>query len=415
MIDIKLLRTHLDMIKQKLPHLNDIFDQILSFDKELHDAKLALEMLLRQKNEIARKIPYETDKSTLIQQGEKIKIHIQSQEKIMGDITASLFNLTQQCPNIPQDDVPFGKDENDNVEIRRWGEAKSFSFKPKEHFDLCKDLMDFEIASLVSGSRFVFLKKELALLQRALKNFMLDLLTQKFGYTEMDVPLLVLEHSMFGTGQFPKLKDDIFHTQETYMLIPTGEVPLTNYVRESILKEEDLPMRLTAATPCFRKEAGASGKDTRGMMRQHQFTKVEMVSITHPDHSNAELERMVACAETILQHLKIPYRVILLCAGDMGFASSKTYDIEVWLPGQNRYREISSCSNCMDFQARRMKTRIKTGTGNILAHTLNGSGLAVGRTLIAVLENYQMPDGSIEIPEMLHPYMNNVRKIENMI
>ncbi|USO02519.1 MAG: serine--tRNA ligase [Alphaproteobacteria bacterium] len=411
MIDLKLLKQNIDATKKRLPKFSKELDQMLALDEQLRAEKTKLEDLLRQKNEIANQIPAATDRQPLIQKGEQVKTKIQEQEGIVGIIAKNLLDIAIMCPNIPQDDVPMGIDENDNVEVKKWGKIKALDFKPKEHFDLVPELMDFESASLISGARFVFLKKELALLHRALKNFMLDILTQKFGYTEMDVPLLVLEKSMFGTGQLPKLKDDLFQTTGEHMLIPTAEVSLTNYVREKILKKEDLPMRLTAATPCFRKEAGAAGKDTRGLIRQHQFYKVEMVSIVNPEDSNAELERMLGCAETILQQLNIPYRVILLCTGDMGFASSKTYDIEVWLPGQDRYREISSCSNCQDFQARRMKTRIKEDKGTVLAHTLNGSGLAVGRTLLAVLENYQTADGSIEIPEVLLPYMNGVTKI----
>ena len=406
MIDIKLLRQHPGAIKARLPQAADVLEKIQILDACYQDEKRSLEDWLRQKNEVARQIPFAADKGPLISKGEDIKRNIQAYEQKVMALEEDLNTLLSLVRNIPADDVPLGKDENDNVEIRRVGTIPLFNeFSPKEHFDLLTSEMDFETGAKVSGARFVFLKNSLAKLHRALKNFMLDTLTQEFGYTEMEVPFLVKATSMFGTAQLPTLKDDLFETLNGEMLIPTGEVPLTNYVRESILDESLLPLRLTAATPCFRKEAGAAGRDTRGMIRQHQFTKVEMVSIVHPNDSEDEHQRMLRAAETILQKLELPYRVLILCTGDMGFSSQKTYDIEVWLPGQNRYREISSCSNCGDFQARRMKTRIKTSNGhNILAHTLNGSGLAVGRTLIAVMENYQQADGSIQWPKVLEKY-----------
>lgn len=405
MIDLKLLRTQPEYVKQKLPQIKDKIEQLVILDENFNQEKRTLESLLAQKNEVARQIPFAEEKASLIKKGEEIKHQIQAKEEIVTKLEEQLNTLLSECRNIPSDDVPIGQDESHNLEIRRWGVIKKFE-SPKEHFDLLKPLMDFESATKISGARFVFLKNNLAKLHRALKNFMLDILTQEFGYTEMEVPFLVSQESMFGTGQLPKMKEDLFETTDGMLLIPTGEVPLTNYVRNTILQKDEVPIRFTAATPCFRKEAGAAGKDTRGMIRHHQFTKVEMVSIVHPNDSEAELERMVNAAETILQKLNLPYRVIILCTGDMGFAAQKTYDIEVWLPGQNRYREISSCSNCGDFQARRMKTRIKESNGNILAHTLNGSGLAVGRTLIAVLENYQNKDGSVSIPTALKAYMN---------
>jgi seryl-tRNA synthetase len=318
-------------------------------------------------------------------------------------------------PNPPAPEVPDGRDAGDNKEIRRHGTPPRFDFKPKEHFDIGEGLglMDFEAAARVSGARFVVLKGALARLERALGQFMLDLHTREFGYTEVSPPLLVRDDTAFGTGQLPKFAEDLFHTDNGYWLVPTAEVPLTNLAREQIVDEAALPMRLTALTACFRSEAGAAGKDTRGMIRQHQFYKVELVSIATPEQSAAEHERMTECAETVLKRLGLPFRTVLLCTGDMGFAAQKTYDIEVWLPGQQAYREISSCSNCGDFQARRMKARCRAAGGKQtrFVHTLNGSGLAVGRALIAVLENGQETDGGVTIPEALRPYMGGLARI----
>jgi seryl-tRNA synthetase len=312
-------------------------------------------------------------------------------------------------PNLPAPEVPDGPDESFNVEISRWGEPRRFDFAVKEHFEIGEALgmMDFSRAAKLSGARFVVLTGLLARLERALAAFMLDLHTREFGYTEVNPPALVRDHVLFGTGNLPKFGDELFRTTDEYWLIPTAEVPLTNLVADEILEDADLPIRTTAVTWCFRAEAGAAGRDTRGMIRQHQFTKVELVSISRPEESDQEHLRMTACAEEVLRRLDLPYRVVLLCAGDMGFAARKTFDIEVWLPGQDRYREISSCSNCGDFQARRMQARYRRRAekGTQFVHTLNGSGLAVGRTLIAVLENYQRADGSVEIPEVLRPYM----------
>jgi seryl-tRNA synthetase len=312
-------------------------------------------------------------------------------------------------PNLPAPEVPDGPDESFNVEIGRWGEPRRFDFAAKEHFEVGEALgmMDFSRAAKLSGARFVVLTGRLARLERALAAFMLDLHTREFGYTEVNPPALVRDHVLFGTGNLPKFGDELFRTTDEYWLIPTAEAPLTNLVADEILEDADLPIRNTAVTWCFRAEAGAAGRDTRGMIRQHQFTKVELVSISRPEESDQEHLRMTACAEEVLKRLDLPYRVVLLCAGDMGFAARKTFDIEVWLPGQDRYREISSCSNCGDFQARRMQARYRRRAekGTQFVHTLNGSGLAVGRTLIAVLENYQRADGSVEIPEVLRPYM----------
>ena len=318
-------------------------------------------------------------------------------------------------PNIPLDEVPNGEDENDNVEVRRVGEPPRFDFEPKQHFELGEALgmMDFERAARISGARFVVLRGALARLERALAQFMLDLQTEQNGYEEVNPPLLVRDEALFGTGQLPKFAEDLFRTTDGRWLIPTAEVPLTNMVREEIVSQDALPMRFCALTPCFRSEAGAAGRDTRGMIRQHQFEKVELVSITTPEEGRAELDRKTACAEEVLKRLGLPYRVVVLCTGDMGFSARMTYDIEVWLPGQDTYREISSVSLCGDFQARRMNARYRPEDekGTRFVHTLNGSGLAVGRTLVAVMENFQQADGSIVIPEVLRPYMGGMERI----
>jgi len=371
---------------------------------------------------------------------EKLKAEVAELKEAMGALEAqeretigALETELAAIPNRPLPEVPFGTDENDNPEVRRVGEPKKFAFKPKEHFEIGEalGLMDFDAAAKISGARFTVLKGRLARLERALEAFMLDLHTDVHGYTEVAPPLLVRDRAMFGTAQLPKFRDDQFAALslveaeqhfadgatgelDHFWLIPTAEVPLTNLAREQILDEKSLPLRMTAGTPCFRAEAGAAGRDTRGMIRQHQFSKVEMVSITTPEQALEEHERMTACAEEVLKRLGLPYRVVLLCTGDMGFASQKTYDIEVWLPGQDRYREISSCSVCGDFQARRMGARYRPSEGKAtrFVHTLNGSGVAVGRALVAVLENYQNEDGSVTVPEVLRPYMGGVEKIE---
>ncbi len=338
----------------------------------------------------------------------------------------ALDKALSEIPNLPLPDVPFGKDENDNPELRAVGTKPEFAFAPKEHFDIGEalGLMDFETATKLSGARFVVLKGGLARLERALAQFMLDLHTGEHGYMEINPPILVRDEAMFGTAQLPKFEEDQFaayaglpadgQVNDHFWLIPTAEVPLTNLVRDSILDEKDLPIRVTAATPCFRAEAGSAGRDTRGMIRQHQFTKVELVSIVTPEQSLAEHERMLSCAEEVLKRLGLAYRVVTLCTGDMGFASQKTYDIEVWLPGQDRYREISSCSVCGEFQARRMMARYRPegSKSTRFVHTLNGSGVAVGRALVAVLENYQNEDGSVRVPAALQPYMGGLAVIE---
>jgi seryl-tRNA synthetase len=343
-----------------------------------------------------------------------LKQQIQSGEDTLRELAADLDARLAEIPNVLADDVPDGADESANVELRRWGEPRRFEFAPKEHDDLGARLgMDFARAAKLSGARFVTLFGPLARLERALAAFMLDVQTTEHGYTEVAVPLLVRDRVLFGTGQLPKFAEDQFRTTTGHWLIPTAEVALTNLVADEILDAEALPLRYTAWTPCFRSEAGSAGKDTKGMVRQHQFTKVELVSIVRPEESDAEHERMTACAEAILRRLELPYRVVVLCSGDTGFAARKTYDIEVWLPGQGRYREISSCSNCGDFQARRMRARFraKGERETRFVHTLNGSGLAVGRTLIAVLENFQQVDGSVVLPEVLHPYMDGRERL----
>jgi seryl-tRNA synthetase len=375
--------------------------------------------MLQRRNEASRLVGAAKkngdDASDLIAEVQSLKQRIADTENEERALAEKLTAILEGLPNLPASDAPDGADEADNVELRLVGDKPTFAFKPREHFDLGEDLglMDFEFAAQLSGSRFVVLKGALARMERALASFMLDIHTEEHGYNEVAPPVLVREDALYNTGQLPKFSEDLFRTEDGYWLIPTAEVPLTNIPAGKILDEAALPLRVTAWTPCFRSEAGAAGRDTRGMLRQHQFNKVEMVSVTHPDQSDTELERMTACAEEILKRLGIHYRVMALCTGDMGFGARKTYDIEAWLPGQDTYREISSCSNCGDFQARRMKARFRPAgsKGGQFVHTLNGSGLAVGRTLIAVLENYQNEDGSIYIPEALRSYMGGKAQI----
>ena len=357
----------------------------------------------------------EATASRLMAEVAELKETIAKGEDDERKLDAEMKAALEVIPNLPLADVPDGGDETGNVEVRKVGTPGNFDFAPKQHFEIGEalGLMDFEAAQKISGARFVVLKGTLARLERALASFMLDLHTGEFGYTEVNPPILVKDQAAYGTAQLPKFAEDLFKTTNDFWLLPTAEISLTNLVREQIIDEAQLPMRVTAWTPCFRSEAGAAGKDTRGMIRQHQFSKVELVSITTPDKSQEEHERMTSCAEEILKRLGLPFRTMLLCTGDMGFASQKTYDIEVWLPGQNTYREISSCSVCGDFQARRMNARYRAKDGGkpVYVHTLNGSGLAVGRTLIAVLENYQQADGSVIIPEVLRPYMGGLTQI----
>lgn len=362
----------------------------------------------------------ETEAERLMAEVAKAKADIETAGVQETELQAQIDAILQTLPNLPAAEVVQGADENDNVEVLKWGTPRTFDFTPKEHIELGAGIsengfkaMDFETAAKLSGARFVILRGQIARLERALGQFMLDTHTEKNGYIEASGPVLVRDNAMFGTGQLPKFEEDLFKTTDGRYLIPTAEVSMTNTVNGDILDEENLPIRLTSLSPCFRSEAGSAGKDTSGMIRQHQFWKVELVSITAPEQSQAEHERMTGCAEGILQALGLPYRKIMLCTGDMGFGAQKTYDLEVWLPGQDKYREISSCSNCGDFQARRMNTRTrkKSEKDTRFVHTLNGSGLAVGRTLIAVLENYQNADGTITIPEVLRKYMGGVEKI----
>jgi seryl-tRNA synthetase len=394
--------------------------EILAMDETVRAAQTALQSAQSSRNDLSKQIGLARSAGdaaraeALMAKVEALKGVIAENTLIETTVGQNLRDLVAALPNIPDPGTPPGEDETGNVEVRRWGEAFTID-AVKDHVDLgaALGMMDFEAASRISGSRFVVLKMGLARLERALGQFMLDFQTQEHGYTEVSPPLLVRDEAMFGTGQLPKFAEESFQTTEGHWLIPTSEVSLANLVRDQITAEEDLPMRLTALTPCFRSEAGASGKDTRGMIRQHQFWKVEMVSITAPETSEEEHERMTACAEAVLRRLDLPFRTIRLCAGDMGFTARKTYDLEVWLPSQKTFREISSCSNCGDFQARRMDARSKRAgeKGTRFVHTLNGSGLAVGRTLVAVMENYQDERGRIAIPQALHPYMSGVTHI----
>lgn len=421
MLDPKLLRGDLTDIKTKLATRGYELDVSFweNIEEQRKQLQITTEELQAKRNAGAKQI------GELKRQGKDASDVMQAIQAISGDIKQAEDNLralqdkittaSLQIPNLPADGVPVGSDETDNVEIRRWGNPRQFEFAVKDHTDLGEHmgLLDFEMAAKLTGSRFSVLTGALARLNRALTQFMLDTHTQKYGYTEMYVPYIINADSLQGTGQLPKFAEDLFKltSDKEYYLIPTSEVPLTNSVRERIVKPEELPIKLTAHTPCFRSEAGSAGRDTRGLIRQHQFEKVEMVNVVRAEASEQALEDMTAQAEYILQQLDLPYRVMQLCTGDMGFSASKTYDIEVWLRSQNTYREISSCSNCGDFQARRMSARVKDGKKTELLHTLNGSGLAVGRTLLALMENHQNADGSINIPKPLQPYMGGVQKI----
>jgi seryl-tRNA synthetase len=420
--DIKWIRENPETFDDGLRKrgLEPLSAKLMALDEERRKTLASLQEAQSRRNAASKEIGKakaakdEERAQALMKEVADLKEVIQQGETNAKEIEARLNAELAQIPNLPLPDVPVGPDETANMEVRRVGTPPQFDFEPKQHFEIGEalGLMDFETAAKLSGARFVVLKGALARLERALAAFMLDLHTTEFGYTEANPPLLVRDDAAFGTGNLPKFAEDLFQTTNGYWLIPTAEVSLTNFVREEILDEAQLPIRLTAWTPCFRSEAGAAGKDTRGMIRQHQFSKVELVSITTPEQSLAEHERMTACAEEVLKRLGLHYRTVLLCTGDMGFASQKTYDIEVWLPGQNTYREISSCSVCGDFQARRMNARYRPKDGKPeFVHTLNGSGLAVGRTLIAVLENYQQADGSVIVPEVLRPYMNGLERI----
>jgi seryl-tRNA synthetase len=420
MHDLKLWRDHPDALDAALRRrrIALMADALLERDKALRALQTELQEQQARRNalskEIGRMRARGGDAAALIAEVASLKNALEANEERLRARTAELDAELAGIPNFLAEDVPEGDDEDANVLIRSWGEPRRFDFTPEEHDDLGAPFgMDFARAAKLSGARFVALYGELARLERALATFMLDIQIKEHGYTEVAVPYLVRDHVMFGTGQLPKFGEDSFRTTTGHWLIPTSEVALTNLVADEILAEQQLPLRYTAYTPCFRSEAGAAGKDTKGMFRQHQFSKVELVSITRPDASAEEHERMTRCAETILQRLELPYRVILKCGGDTGFAARKSYDLEVWLPGQGRYREVSSCSNCGDFQARRMNARYRPQgeRRTEFVHTLNGSGLAVGRTLIALLENGQEADGSITLPAALCPYMGGMERL----
>ena len=416
MHNLKEIRKNFEFFKKALEKRSiDIdFDKLKDLDKKNREFIQKKEHLEQKKKEISK-----TQDKSLFAKSKEISSEIEKIDTQQKSIKINLDKLLSNIPNIPHKDVPLGKNENDNMELSKAGKIPEFSFNPKSHYELGEKLnmLDFDLATKTTGSRFVFVKDKLALLERALSNFMLDIHVVKNGYEEISPPLLASENTMFGTGQLPKFENDQFEVKldennNRKFLIPTAEVILTNIVKDKIVDQKNLPLRYVASTPCFRKEAGSYGKDTKGMIRQHQFYKVEMVSIVEQDKCLDELERMTSCATGILDLLELPYRKVILCSGDMGFSAEKTYDIEVWLPSEKRYREISSCSSCSTFQAIRMKARYKNQKNETLfLGTLNGSGLAVGRTLIAILENYQQKDGSITIPKVLRPYMNNLEKI----
>ncbi|MEE8499367.1 MAG: serine--tRNA ligase [Kiloniellales bacterium] len=423
MHDIKWIRESPEAFDEGLTRrgLEPSAARILALDEERRDALTFAQEIQTRRNKLAKEIGRAKsrgeDATELIESASIDKDAQEVSEKKAGETQERLEQELSGLPNTPGPDVPVGSDDSANLTLREVGEKPGFAFEPKEHFDLGEalGLLDFETAAKLSGARFVVMRGALARLHRALANFMIEVHTEEHGYTEVAPPYLVRDHVLFGTGQLPKFGQDQFRTTDDFWLIPTAEVPLTNLVAGEILDEAALPIRVAALTPCFRSEAGAGGKDTRGMLRQHQFDKVEMVSIVRPDRSEAELERMTTCAEEVLKRLGLHYRVVVLSTGDMGFAARKTHDIEVWLPGQGKYREISSCSNCWDFQARRMQARFRPAgeKGTRFVHTLNGSGVAVGRALIAVMETYQRADGSIGVPQALHPYMRGPNEIRS--
>ena len=416
MHNLKLIRKDPDFFIKKLKqrNVNTDLKNVLSLDKKNRELIQSKEKLEHEKKIISKK-----QEKSQFSRSKEISKEINDLEKTQFKINNEIEILISSLPNLALDDVPVGKDEVSNKVIKEFGKVPKFNFTPISHYEIGKklNLMDFDIATKTSGSRFVFLKDKLALLERAISNFMLDCHTKEFGYKEISPPLIVTDRTMFGTGQLPKFEKDQFEIKldddkSRKFLIPTAEVILTNIVRESILKKDELPLRLVASTACFRKEAGSYGKDTKGMIRQHQFYKVELVSIVEPKKCLEELERMTNCAQEILKKLKLPFRMVLLSSGDMGFSAEKTYDLEVWIPSENKYREISSCSSCGQFQSRRMKARYKNEQKETdFVGTLNGSGLAVGRTLIAIMENYQNKDGTINVPESLKPYMNGAELI----
>lgn len=429
MLDPNLLRNELDVVAEKLARRGFILDvdKLRKLEQKRKNLQIKTETLQAERNSRSKTIGAAKargeDVEALRKEVNQLAEELDDTKNKLTQIQDDIRNIALTLPNLPDESVPDGKDETDNVEISRWGEPRQYDFAIKDHVALGEltDGLDFPAAVKITGSRFVVMKGQIARLHRALAQFMLDLHTEQHGYVETYVPYLVNHATLYGTGQLPKFSEDLFHTKplaeqgsnQQYALIPTAEVPVTNLVRDEIIAAERLPIRLTAHTPCFRSEAGSYGRDTRGLIRMHQFDKVELVQIVEPEKSMAALEELTGHAEKVLQLLKLPYRKIILCTGDMGFAACKTYDLEVWLPAQNTYREISSCSNTWDFQARRMQARFrhKEDKKPQLLHTLNGSGLAVGRTLVAVMENYQQADGRIEVPEVLRPYMNGLAYI----
>ena len=419
MLDPKLLRSDIEPVRANLARRGVELDvpRYSALEEERKSLQVATDELRNRRNQgsknIGRAKAAGEDIQPLLDEIASLGDQLKQAEQKLGENQSALDDLLLGLPNLLADDVPDGADENDNVEIRRWGEPRNFDFEPKQHDDL--GLLDFEAAARISGARFTVLRGPVARLQRALVQFMLNLHVDEHGYEEVYVPFLVKAQALFGTGQLPKFREDLFEVSgdQEFFLIPTAEVPATNLVRERIVEADQLPIRMVAHTPCFRSEAGSYGRDTRGMIRQHQFEKVELVHVCSPESSWSELETLVGHAETVLQRLELPYRAVTLCSGDIGAAAARTYDLEVWLPGQGKYREISSCSNCTDYQARRMQARWRnpaTGKPELL-HTLNGSGLAAGRCLVAVLENYQQADGSVVVPEVLKPWMGGVEVI----
>ena len=427
MIDPNLLRNNLAEIAEKLKiKRNFVLDtaKLSDLEEQRKSLQVKTETLQAERNSRSKAIGAAKARGenieSLLAEVDDMGIELSMAKAKLDDVLAELNQIALTIPNIPADEVPLGKDDSENQEILRWGTPKTFDFEVKDHVTLGEELtgLDFAAGVKLSGARFAVMKGQIARMHRALAQFMLDLHTEQHGYTEAYVPYLVNHATLYGTGQLPKFGEDLFHTnplegEQPYALIPTAEVPVTNLVRDEILDEAELPIKMTAHTPCFRSEAGSYGRDTRGLIRMHQFDKVELVQIVDPDKSMEALEELTGHAEKVLQLLNLPYRKVLLCTGDMGFGSTKTYDLEVWVPAQNTYREISSCSNMWDFQARRMQTRCRTkgDKKTRLVHTLNGSGLAVGRTLVAILENYQNADGSITVPEVLRPYMNGIEVI----
>jgi seryl-tRNA synthetase len=423
MLEAKYIREHLDEVRDRLARRGQAvnFDQFLLIDgerrKNLQEWERLRALQKKVSDEVSKKKKEGQEASELIAEMKKVSQEMKDLDVVVQEKEKALQDFLLTVPNLPHSSVPEGKDSADNVEVRRWGEIPRFDFKPKPHWDIGEDLgiLDFKTGAKLAGARFTLYLDLGAKLERALINFMLDLHTREHGYHEVLPPFMVNRTTMTGTGQLPKFEEELFKLDGTdYFLIPTAEVPVTNIHQDEVLEEGMLPLYYTAYTPCFRKEAGSYGKDVRGLIRQHQFNKVELVKVTRPEDSYDELEKLTSNAEEVLKRLKLPYRVITLCAGDMGFSAAKTYDIEVWLPGQDDFKEISSCSNCEDFQARRAKIRYRISgkSKTEYVHTLNGSGLAVGRTLIAVLENYQQADGSVLIPEVLRPYMHGIERIE---